>query len=121
MLYVFKPPMTDADQVLPMVVQIHGGGFISGTATTQITQEIQAYLDSGIIYTSVEYRLLGETHYYSDSTQQQQEEEFIIVSRDGNLSLSRTLKLSDYKVRTGYQELVTKCIYDAARAMGVLA
>lgn len=122
-LTVFSPNVDavfQTDAGMPLVMHFHGGGFIGGDATRECNSEVESYLNNGIAYVSVDYRLVGETFYYKDLEGSSKEEEFINVKEDGELSLDSSMLLSEYIVRTGWQELITKCVYDGARALDYL-
>lgn len=104
----------------PLLVQIHGGGFVGGFPYTTCRSECQAAVANGMAYASFGYRLVGQTHYYGN-TSHKQEEELILIDRAGALTIAEDgRKMSDYKVRTGNQELITKCVYDATKALDFL-
>jgi acetyl esterase/lipase len=44
----------------PVVVMIHGGGWINGDKNSYKSSEVQPFLDSGISAASINYRLIGE-------------------------------------------------------------
>ncbi|MDO4951678.1 MAG: carboxylesterase family protein, partial [Bacteroidales bacterium] len=52
-LNVFTPA-TRADEKLPVMVWIHGGGFITGSAAEP---PVDTYVKNGIVFASIEYRL----------------------------------------------------------------
>eukprot|EP00440_Ansanella_granifera_P001437 gb/GFBE01001547.1/.p1 GENE.gb/GFBE01001547.1/~~gb/GFBE01001547.1/.p1 ORF type:complete len:322 (+),score=46.77 gb/GFBE01001547.1/:1-966(+) len=102
----------------PTVIEIHGGGFTGGRRATAVTNTIAAYVNNGFTYTSLDYRLVATKYYFRDCQGREREEEFIAVTQEGRLQIpdERTV-MSDYRVTVGRPELVTKCMYDASRAM----
>ena len=140
--YIFSPRNIPAGTKLPVMMQIHGGGFTSGAATKEVTPEIAAFLDNGFHYVSVGYRLVATKYYYPVAEQSPEmtggniEEEFIWAgpaapphaavnpAPSGFLQLDTggplgggPMYLSDYKVHAGRTEFNTKCSYDAAQAL----
>ena len=116
--YVFLPTSraraANAAGELPVVVEYHGGGFTGGSATSQQTAAIDAFLQNGVAYASMDYRLVA-TKYYYGSGDAVCEEEFIHADSTGRLSLDTAgMVASDYQVRVGRQEFNTKCSFDAA-------
>lgn len=115
--YYLWRPTSKASSPVPTLIQIHGGGFTGGSATRTLTAEIEGYLDNGIAYVSVDYRLVT-TKYFKGSEGSPEEEEFIHASADGSLALDESGKpMSSYAVRVGRQEFNTKCSFDAAAAL----
>ena len=115
--YVFLPANASVGPLAPMVVEFHGGGFTGGAATRALTAKINACLQNGIAWISVDYRLVATQYYYDDPSGSSTEEELIHASADGRLTLDAKLPLSSYHVRIGRQEFNTKCSYDAGRAL----
>ena len=102
----------------PLLVQFHGGGFVHGSPDVSCTDACQLAVASGMAYASVGYRFVTETYYYGAGAE---EELLVLVDRAGALSVAADgRKMSDYKVRTGNQELITKCVHDAKTAMDFL-
>ena len=115
--YLFTPE-TPAGSKVPVVIQIHGGGFTGGSANTQRTAEIDAITSAGIAYVSVNYRLVATRYYYGNDKKL---EELIHVDHEGRLTLDTTGKTADqYQIRRGRTEYNTKCSYDAARMIDYL-
>lgn len=50
-------PTEPVAELLPVVVNIHGGGFIAGNGTQEPGQNIVSYSNGSIVYASVQYRL----------------------------------------------------------------
>ena len=127
-LYLYTPATsataTPPAPATPFVVQVHGGGFISGAPFSTLTPAIEAYLDNGIAYASLGYRLVGQTYYYHNGGNRSAallEEEFVDVDEAGALRLATDgALLSDYAVATGNQEKITKCIFDTVCALELL-
>lgn len=119
-VHVFSPGLLGKGP-RPIVVHIHGGGFIGGEAATKVGDlpQLDSYLDNGIIFASVQYRYIGVTYHYEDSGELR-EEELVEVAEDGTLSLSPTEVMSEYEPLTGWQELMPECIYDASKALDYL-
>eukprot|EP00756_Hemistasia_phaeocysticola_P029584 Hpha_TRINITY_DN16239_c0_g8::TRINITY_DN16239_c0_g8_i1::g.14584::m.14584 len=114
--YLFTPEGHDParDGKLPIVLEIHGGGFTGGSATKKPNAAVTAAVDNGMAWISVDYRLVATKYYYGGGKL----EELIHVDAQGRLTLDTTGKtMEDYKVRRGRQEFNTKCSYDAAQAM----
>jgi len=112
--YLYKPKGHDParDSKLPVIVEIHGGGFTGGAPKTTATLPIQDAVNRGIAYISVGYRLIGTQYYYG----QGESEELLHVDADGRITLDTSGKTMDsYQVRRGRQELVVKCQYDTAQ------
>eukprot|EP01050_Picozoa_sp_SAG11_P029690 SAG11_NODE_8463_length_1012_cov_1.526835_1_plen_290_part_01 len=63
--YIFSPRNIPAGVELPVIMQIHGGGFTSGAATKEVTPQIAVFLDNGFHYVSVGYRLVATKYYYA--------------------------------------------------------
>ena len=98
-LWYYAPPHVDPSRKPPLLVQIHGGGFVSGFPYTTCRKECMAALANGMAYASFGYRLVGQTHYFGDGLAHKQEEELVLVDRAGALSLAQDgRKMSDYKV-----------------------
>ena len=84
------------------MVQFHGGGFTGGSATREIDNTIQGYLDNGFHYLSANYRLTNQLYLYLNAAGQAVEEEFIIAGEDGSLRLDPNgMLLSEYAVKVG--------------------
>eukprot|EP01051_Picozoa_sp_SAG22_P016693 SAG22_NODE_2407_length_2605_cov_1.483639_3_plen_212_part_00 len=128
--WMFSPRNISAGTKLPVMMQIHGGGFTGGNPDSSVTPEIAAYLDNGFHYVSVGYRLVATKYYYSPGSCTPSprcggiEEEFIHAAANGTLTLDTggaigggPMYLSDYKVHAGRTEFNTKCSYDAAQAL----
>jgi acetyl esterase/lipase len=49
-----------SDQPTPLVLLIHGGGWVNGDKTSYGTSSIQPYLDAGISVAAVNYRFIGQ-------------------------------------------------------------
>ena len=115
--YLFTPSNLDnqapQDTKLPVVIDIHGGGFTGGSAVTRENEEVAAMNRNGIAFLSTNYRLVA-TKYY---TEDKKVEELINVDADGKLALDTKKTMDDYVVRRGRQEYNTKCSYDAAQMM----
>ena len=110
-----SPKNMPSGAALPVHIQIHGGGFTSGSPDEQITTEIEAYVAAGFHYMSVGYRLVATKYYYHTQGDAPVEEEFIHAAANGTLTLDTAGRvLSDYKIRRGRTEYNTKCSYDAA-------
>jgi hypothetical protein len=130
--YLFMPQVTrgakqwrqraasDLAGLVPVVVQFHGGGFTGGSATRAPNAQIDSFLQNGVAFASMDYRLVATKYYYGagDSVC---EEEFIHADASGRLTLDRNGSvMSDYSVRVGRQELNTKCSFDAAAGLNDL-
>jgi poly(3-hydroxybutyrate) depolymerase len=103
---------------LPIMVQFHGGGFTGGSATREIDNTVQGYLDNGFHYLSVNYRLVNQLYLFADSAGEEEEEEYIHAREDYTLTLDAAgRRLSEYAVKVGRTEFNTKCSYDAAQAL----
>jgi len=76
--WLHSPRNIAAGVKLPIMVQFHGGGFTGGSATREIDNTIQGYLDNGFHYLSANYRLTNQLYLYLNTTGQAVEEEFII-------------------------------------------
>ncbi|PPJ59715.1 hypothetical protein CBER1_10808 [Cercospora berteroae] len=50
-------PLNPVAERLPVVVNLHGGGFIAGNASTEPGQNLVAHSNGAIVYVSVQYRL----------------------------------------------------------------
>lgn len=112
--FLFKPKDYDAsvNGKLPIIIEIHGGGFTGGSPQKSPNAAIQSAVNNGIAYVSVGYRLVA-TKYYYDSNKV---EELIHVDSEGRLSLDTSGKtMDDYQVRVGRTEFNTKCSYDTAQ------
>ena len=114
--FVFTPPNSTQTK-FPVILEIHGGGFTGGTATSRATPAVQDALANGIAWVSINYRLVATKYFYTnETTGQEHEEELIHVSDDGKLALDTAGQtMSHYNVRRGRQEFNTKCSYDAAK------
>jgi len=116
--YLFLPSSraraANAAGDLPVVVEFHGGGFTGGSATSEQTAAIDGFLQAGVAYASMDYRLVATKYYYGAGAAVC-EEEFIHADSTGRLWLDASgMVASDYKVRVGRQEFNTKCSFDAA-------
>ena len=60
--YIFSPAHIPVGTKLPVIIQIHGGGFTGGAPFSEITQEIAAYLDNGFHYV-MDMELCSEEDY----------------------------------------------------------
>jgi len=113
--YLYTP--TNVTNKFPLIMQFHGGGFTGGSATRNINSEIQSYLESGIAYASMDYRLVGTNYYFGDE-KNKEDMEFIHINSTGHLWLDTDgMKMHDYKVKIGRQEYNTMCSYDAAMGL----
>lgn len=113
--YLFTP-QGNAGAKVPMVIQIHGGGFTGGTAYSEANSETEAITSQGMAYVSVNYRLVATRYYYGEAPQL---EELVTVDSDGRLTLSQKTA-DEYKVRRGRTEFNTKCSYDAVQMLEYL-
>jgi len=126
--YLFKNPTHRArdaahkagDKPLPVIIQFHPGGFVSGEPSTTENNEIKAYLSKGFAVVSVGCRRVTEKYVYETKESridvENKTEELIRVAKDGKLSLDSTgLTMEDYQVRVGKQEFITKFLYDATQ------
>lgn len=122
--YLFKSPTHRADdEPLPIVIQFHPGGFVSGEPEIKETDEINAYLSKGFAVVSVGCRLVTKKYIYETKEVskgvlelENRTEELIHVAKDGKLSLDSTGQtMEDYQVRVGKQEHMTKFLYDATQ------
>lgn len=59
-IWFFQSPKATSVAPAPLVFQVHGGGYVSGSATKVATTEILAYLSVGVSFASLEYRLVGQ-------------------------------------------------------------
>jgi hypothetical protein len=130
--YIFSPAHIPVGTKLPVIIQIHGGGFTGGAPFSEITQEIAAYLDNGFHFVSVGYRLVATKYYYAvanggnvTDTSGNLEEEYIwagpatpphaaVSAPDGFLQLDTggplgggPMYLSDYRVHAGVSSTCT--------------
>ena len=115
--YAFTPSGHDAarDGKLPVVVEIHGGGFTGGSATRTPTAQIASAVANGIAWISVDYRLVATKYYYGSGST----EELIHVDAAGRLTLDTAGKtMDDYEIRRGRTEYNTKCSYDTVQFLG---
>jgi acetyl esterase/lipase len=124
--YLYKPPSNlikkGGKAKIPIVFQVIGNswmkqdGIYHGPFTT-MTPAIGNYNKNGIAYLSLAYRSTDMRYFYDDGGKEKAEE-LIHVDNDGRLTLDTTGKtMGDYKCRACWQELITKCIYDAVIAL----
>lgn len=59
-IWFFQSPKATSAAPAPVVFQVHGGGYVSGSATKSATEEILGYLSAGVSFASLEYRLVGQ-------------------------------------------------------------
>ena len=123
-MYLFSPP--NLTRQAPVVLNFHPGGFIGGTPSPECGQACQQFVDSGVHYASVGYRLTENEYFYCpdgsyDCPDTYKEAEFIHVDEDGALRLDTAdLTVSNYSVVTGRYEYITQCQYDASQALEYL-
>jgi len=109
---------SDVQTQQPTLIHIHGGGFLKGNRWDKPNFGINVLVKNGYTVISIDYRLVGHLYYYQTQMGAEQEEEFINASPLGELTIPQPpTKLTDYKVKMGRQEFVTKCVYDATKAM----
>ena len=68
----------------PIMIEYHGGGFTGGQATHQVSREVQAYIDNGFFFASMNYRLVATKYFYKHQGQEF-EEEFLHVNSTGHI------------------------------------
>jgi hypothetical protein len=86
--------------------------------TKALNGKIRSIVNKGFTFISLDYRLLATKYWFRSCDGQEHEEEYIAVSHNGEMTIpSEEDPMSSYKVKVGRQEFITKCIYDAARAM----
>ena len=61
--YLYTDPAHDpaTEPPAPVIVEIHGGGFTSGTATTSPNALVEAAVRNGMAFVSINYRLVTLT------------------------------------------------------------
>lgn len=120
-IFLYKPSSSNGasnTSKLPVVLEFHPGGFVSGGPTTSASSTVNAYLNKGIAYASVGYRLVTTKYYYGSD---KKVEELVHVDSDGKLSLDTSgLTMANYSVRIGRQEAITKYLYDVEQVVEYL-
>eukprot|EP01004_Peranema_trichophorum_P003828 NODE_2792_length_1492_cov_83.371074_g2412_i0.p1 GENE.NODE_2792_length_1492_cov_83.371074_g2412_i0~~NODE_2792_length_1492_cov_83.371074_g2412_i0.p1 ORF type:complete len:456 (-),score=82.54 NODE_2792_length_1492_cov_83.371074_g2412_i0:124-1434(-) len=116
--YLFVP--LNASRPMPLILEIHGGAFVGGDPTKKPTPQIEAYLNNGIAWASTDYRFVTTKYYYGDEANPI-EEEYIEIDSNGTMTLIEGTPLSNYHVRVGRQEYITKSVYDISQALLNLA
>lgn len=120
--WCFVPNKYEEGKKYPLVIDIHGGGFTMGSAMkTPMSKDpatINAadYVGKGMIVCSLGYRLVTTKYFYKDSNGNNHVEEFLKVDGKGRITIDSSKIITDYKVKVGRQEFMTKCIYDAVQA-----
>jgi len=123
-VHIWTPDVGEATR--PVVVHIHGGAFVSGTAWSDPEAEavevvfVESLLDSGVAFASVAYRFVSTTYQYEDSAGMVRDEEFVSVAEDGMLTLHKERELTEYEPVISWQEFMPKCAYDVSRALDYL-
>lgn len=127
--FLYKPPANLNPSLkpsgkVPVVFQVIGnswvkldnGGEYHGPFK-KMTPAIGNYISNGAAFISMPYRATDVRYFYDDGGQRKAEE-LIHVDADGRLTLDKTGKtMGDYKCRMCWQELITKCIYDAVQGL----
>lgn len=96
-------------------MKLQGGAPYNGPFT-HMTSAIGNYVRNGVVFISVPYRAT-DVRYWYDEGGARHAEELIRVDDDGRLALDRSRTMGDYKTRACWQELITKCMYDAVQAL----
>jgi hypothetical protein len=118
--FLFKDPAhKKGDDPLPIIVHFHAGGFFMGEPWKKENDEIKAYLGKGFAVISAGYRLVTEKYFYlPEDGGEKRVEELIHIRGNRTLELdSKGKTMSDYKVRVGKQEFITKFLYDATQVI----
>lgn len=120
--WCFVPQKYESGKKYPVVIDIHGGGFTGGSALHSAgdgagpgSWKASQYVSQGMIVCSFGYRLVT-TKYYYEKSGSKHVEEYVKVDAEGRLSIDPSKIVTDYKVKVGRTEFMTKCIYDAVQA-----